>query len=176
MTKADYKRLVCAARKEGDMRMSMLIQTICSTGIRISELKYITVESLGVCRAEIYNKGKSRLVLIPSELARALKKYCKEENITSGSIFVTKNGNPMDRSNISKRMKQIGKTAGVDSAKVFPHNLRHLFARTFYNVEKDVVRLMDLLGHSNISTTRIYTVDTEERPREQMARMHLVLD
>ena len=176
MTKADYKRLVCAARKEGDMRMSMLIQTICSTGIRISELKYITVESLGVCRAEIYNKGKSRLVLIPSELARALKKYCKEEDITSGSIFVTKNGKPMDRSNISKRMKQIGKTAGVDSAKVFPHNLRHLFARSFYNVEKDVVRLMDLLGHSNISTTRIYTVDTEERPREQMARMHLVLD
>ena len=175
MTKADYKRLVCAARKEGDMRMSMLLQTIGSTGIRISELKFITVDAVNAGRAEIYNKGKSRVVLLPAELTRLLKTYCRKAGIGTGSIFVTRNGKPMDRSNISKRMKQLGIEAGVDVAKVFPHNLRHLFARIFYSIEKDVVRLMDLLGHSNISTTRIYTAATEEQPRRQMARMHLVL-
>ena len=155
--------------------MSMLIQTIGSTGIRISELKFITVESLETGRAEIYNKGKSRVVLLPVELTRLLKKYCRKSGIGTGSIFVTKHGNPMDRSNVSKRMKQLGREAGVDTAKIFPHNLRHLFARIFYSIEKDVVRLMDLLGHSNINTTRIYTMTTEEQPRRQMSRMKLVL-
>ena len=175
MTEKDYQRLVLAARKNGDTKMSMLIQTIGSTGVRISELKFITVESLKTGRAEIYNKGKSRVVLLPVELTRVLGKYCREAGIASGSIFVTKHGNPIDRSNVSKKMKQLGRVAGVDTAKIFPHNFRHLFARMFYSIEKDVVRLMDLLGHSSISTTRIYTMTTEDQPRRQMSRMKLVL-
>jgi len=175
MTEKDYERLVLAARKNGDTKMSMLIQTIGSTGVRISELKFITVESLKTGRAEIYNKGKSRVVLLPVELTKLLRKYCREAGIASGSIFVTKHGNPVDRSNVSKKMKQLGRVAGVDAAKIFPHNFRHLFARMFYSIEKDVVRLMDLLGHSSISTTRIYTMTTEDQPRRQMSRMKLVL-
>ena len=175
MTEKDYERLILAAREKGDMKMSMLIQTIGSTGVRISELKFITVESLRDGRAEIYNKGKSRVVLLPVELTKVLRKYCRKAGIVSGSIFVTKHGNPIDRSNVSKKMKQLGREAGVDTEKIFPHNLRHLFARIFYSIEKDVVRLMDLLGHSNISTTRIYTAATEEQPRRQLSRMNLVL-
>ena len=175
MTEKEYEGLVRTAKRLGDLRMSMLLQTIGSTGIRISELKFITVESLETGRAEIYNKGKSRVVLLPVELTRLLKKYCRKAGIRIGSIFITRQGNPLDRSNVSKKMKQLARAAGVDAAKVFPHNFRHLFARTFYNIEKDVVRLMDLLGHSNINTTRIYTAATEELPRQQMARMHLVL-
>jgi len=175
MTGKDYEKLVQTAHRTGDERMSMLLQTIGSTGIRISELRFITVESLRTGRAEIYNKGKSRLVLLPRELTRLLTKYCKKAAILTGSIFVTKHGNPVDRSNISKKMKQLAGEAGVDEAKVFPHNLRHLFARTFYNIEKDVIRLMDLLGHNSINTTRIYTRVTEDQPRRQMSRMKMVL-
>ena len=175
MTEKEYEGLVRTAKRLGDLRMSMLLQTIGSTGIRISELKFITVESLETGRAEIYNKGKSRVVLLPVELTRLLKKYCRKAGIRIGSIFITRQGNPLDRSNVSKKMKQLARAAGVDAAKVFPHNFRHLFARTFYNIEKDVVRLMDLLGHSSINTTRIYTMTTEEQPRRQMSRMRLVL-
>ena len=175
MTEKDYEKLVRAARRCGDLSMSMLLQTIGSTGIRISELRFITVESLEAGRAEIYNKGKSRVVLLPVELSRMLKKYCREAGILSGSIFVTKHGNPVDRSNVSKKMKQLAREAGVDENRVFPHNFRHLFARIFYSVEKDVVRLMDLLGHASISTTRIYTMTTEDQPRRQMSRMRMVL-
>ena len=175
MTEKDYEKLVRTARRCGDLSMSMLLQTIGSTGIRISELRFITVESLEAGRAEIYNKGKSRVVLLPVELSRMLKKYCREAGILSGSIFVTKHGNPVDRSNVSKKMKQLAREAGVDENRVFPHNFRHLFARIFYSVEKDVVRLMDLLGHASISTTRIYTMTTEDQPRRQMSRMKLVL-
>ena len=171
----EYERLVHMARKQGDEQMSMLLQTIGSTGIRISELKFITVESLKEGRAEIYNKGKCRVVLLPEELTRLLKKYCRKAEIAAGSIFISRRGNPVDRSNVSKKMKQLGREAGVDTEKIFPHNLRHLFARTFYSIEKDVVRLMDLLGHSSINTTRIYTMTTEEQPRRQMSRMRLVL-
>ncbi|MBS4985962.1 MAG: tyrosine-type recombinase/integrase [Hungatella hathewayi] len=174
LTEKDYGRLVQAAERKGDTRMSMLLQTIGSTGIRISELRFITVESLERGRAEIYNKGKSRIALLPAELMKLLKKYCRRVGITGGSIFITRNRRPMDRSNINKKMKELGREAGVDERKVFPHNFRHLFARTFYRMEKDVVRLMDLLGHSNINTTRIYTVDTESQPRRQLSRMHLV--
>ena len=174
LTEKEYGRLVQAAERKGDSRMSMLLQTIGSTGIRISELRFITVESLEHGRAEIYNKGKSRVALLPAELMKVLKKYCRRMGITGGSIFITRNGRPMDRSNINKKMKELGREAGVDERKVFPHNFRHLFARTFYRIEKDVVRLMDLLGHSNINTTRIYTVDTESQPRRQLSRMHLV--
>ena len=175
MTEKDYEKLVRTARRCGDLSMSMLLQTIGSTGIRISELRFITVESLEAGRAEIYNKGKSRVVLLPVELSRMLKKYCREAGILTGSIFVTKHGNPVDRSNVSKKMKQLAREAGVDENRVFPHNFRHLFARIFYSVEKDVVRLMDLLGHASISTTRIYTMTTEDQPRRQMSRMRMVL-
>ncbi len=175
ITERDYKRLIDSARKNGDEQMSMLIQTIGSTGIRISELKYITLESLKGGRAEIFNKGKSRIVLLPVELTSVLKIYCKKIGIKSGSIFITRNGNPMDRSNLSKKMKALATEAGVDEAKVFPHNFRHLFARVFYSIEKDVVRLMDLLGHTSIAATRIYTMTTEDYPRRQMSRMKLVL-
>ncbi|MFR2848316.1 MAG: tyrosine-type recombinase/integrase [Hungatella hathewayi] len=175
LTEKDYERLVHTAERKGDTRMSMLLQTIGSTGIRISELRFITVESLETGRADIYSKGKSRIALLPVELVKVLKKYCRRAEIRTGSIFITRNGKMMDRSNISKRMKQLGREAGVDTAKVFPHNFRHLFARVFYSIEKDVVRLMDLLGHSNISTTRIYTMSTEEQPRRQMSRMRMVL-
>lgn len=175
MTEVDYEKLVQAARKNGDTKMSMLLQTIGSTGIRISELKFITMESLESGRAEIYNKGKSRVVLLPVELTRLLKKYCRRVGLVTGCIFITKHGNPIDRSNISKKMKQLAKEAGVDASKVFPHNFRHLFARIFYSIEKDIVRLMDLLGHSSVNTTRLYTMSTEELPRRQMSRMKLVL-
>jgi len=175
LTEKDYARLVHTAERKGDIRMSMLLQTIGSTGIRISELPFITVESLETGRADIYNKGKSRIALLPAELVKILKSYCRKVGIRSGSIFITRNGKLMDRSNISKRMKLLGREAGVDTSKVFPHNFRHLFARTFYRIEKDVVRLMDLLGHSSINTTRIYTMSTEEQPRRQMSRMRLVL-
>ena len=175
LTEKDYERLVHTAERKGDTRMSMLLQTIGSTGIRISELRFITVESLETGRADIYSKGKSRIALLPVELVKVLKKYCRRAEIRTGSIFITRNGKMMDRSNISKRMKQLGREAGVDTAKVFPHNFRHLFARVFYSIEKDVVRLMDLLGHSNISTSRIYTMSTEEQPRRQMSRMRMVL-
>ena len=174
LTEQDYKRLIQAAEKRRDIRMKMLLQTIGSTGIRISELRFITVESLEDGRTDIYNKGKSRIALLPDALVRLLKNYCRKMGIRGGSIFVTKSGRPMDRSNINKKMKELGREAGVDERKVFPHNLRHLFARTFYRIEKDVVRLMDLLGHSSINTTRIYTMTTEEQPRRQMSRMRLV--
>ena len=175
LTEKDYARLVHTAERQGDIRMSMLLQTIGSTGIRISELRFITVEALETGRADIYNKGKSRIALLPAELVAVLKRYCRKVGIKGGSIFITRSGKLMDRSNISKRMKQLGRDAGVDTAKVFPHNFRHLFARIFYSIEKDVVRLMDLLGHSNIATTRIYTMATEEQPRRQMSRMKMVL-
>ena len=175
MTEKDYGKLVHSVRKSGDEQLSMLLQTIGSTGIRISELKFVTVESLNEGRADIYNKGKSRVVLLPVELTRLLKKYCRKAKIVSGSIFITKHGNPIDRSNLSKKMKQAAQLAGVEPTKVFPHNFRHLFARMFYSIEKDVVRLMELLGHSNINTTRIYTMTTEDQPRRQMSRMKLVL-
>ncbi len=174
LTEQDYKWLIQAAEKTGDIRMNMLLQTVGSTGIRISELRFITVEALEEGRADIYNKGKSRIVLLPVELVRMLKKYCKNAGIRHGSIFVTKSGQPMDRSNISKKMKALGRNAGVDGKKVFPHNLRHLFARKFYQIEKDVVQLMDLLGHSSINTTRIYTMTTEAQPRKTLSRMNMV--
>ena len=174
LTEQDYKRLIRAAEKRGDIRMRMLLQTIGSTGIRISELRFITVESLEDGRTDIYNKGKSRIALLPDALVRLLKNYCRKMGIRGGSIFVTKSGRPMDRSNINKKMKELGREAGVDERKVFPHNLRHLFARTFYRIEKDVVRLMDLLGHSSINTTRIYTMTTEAQPKKTLARMRLV--
>ena len=158
LTKAEYERLLKAAKQKGNRKLFLLMQTICATGIRVSELQYISISAIKAGHAEIDLKGKARVVIIPDELCRVLKKYASEQKITSGSVFVSKNGKPLDRSNIWKLMKSLCESAGVSKEKVFPHNLRHLFARTYYNIEKDIARLADILGHSSIETTRIYTM------------------
>ncbi len=174
LTKAEYERLLQAAKAKGSRKLNLIMQTICSTGIRVSELCYITKESLRDGRAEVHMKGKLRVIIIPDELCRVLKKYANEEGITNGSIFVTKTGRPLDRSHIWRMMKSLCERAGVDKNKVFPHNLRHLFARTFYSIEKDIVRLADILGHSSVNTTRIYTMATWEICRRQIQRLGLL--
>ena len=174
LTKAEYDRLLAAAKAEGNQKLNLLMQTICATGIRVSELKYITVEVLKDGRADVNMKGKLRVIIIPKELCRMLKKYAAEQKISSGSIFVTKTGRPLDRTNIWKLMKSLCESANVDKGKVFPHNLRHLFARTFYSIEKDIVRLADILGHSSVNTTRIYTMETWEICRRQVQRLGLL--
>ncbi len=172
---AEYVRLVEAARDKHDERLSLLLQTICSTGIRVSEIPYITVEAVRAGAAEVNCKGKTRVVMIPRRLQAALKSYIVDQDIRSGYVFRTKSGQPMNRSNIWKAMKRLCKAAGVAPGKVFPHNLRHLFARTFYNLKKDVVKLADVLGHSQIETTRGYTISTGTEHRRQMEALNLVL-
>ena len=174
LTKAEYNRLLAAAKAEGNQKLNLLMQTICATGIRVSELIYITVEALKDGRADVNMKGKLRVIIIPKELCKMLKKYAAEQKISSGSIFVTKTGRPLDRTNIWKLMKSLCESAGVNKKKVFPHNLRHLFARTFYSIEKDIVRLADILGHSSVNTTRIYTMETWEICRRQVQRLGLL--
>ncbi|WP_125140507.1 tyrosine-type recombinase/integrase [Clostridium transplantifaecale] len=176
LTRDEYHRLVETADKQQNRRLSLLLQTICATGIRVSELQYITVEAVRSGRAVVDCKGKSRSVFLPVELSRALRRYCRKQGIESGVIFRTKNGKPLDRSNIWKDMKALCKSACVEPDKVFPHNLRHLFARTFYGLEKDLSRLADLLGHSSVSTTRIYTMESGTEHVKQLERMGLVLD
>ncbi len=175
LTKAEYERLLSAAKQKKSKRLYLLIQTICSTGIRVSELSYITVASLDCGIAEINCKGKRRQVFLPKQLCRILKNYIKEERIESGAVFITKNGNPLDRSNIWSDMKKLCKEANVSAKKVFPHNLRHLFARTYYEMQKDIVRLADLLGHSSVNTTRIYTMESGEIHKKQIQRLGLLL-
>ena len=174
LTKEEYERLLTAAKSKGNEQLYFLMQTICSTGIRVSELCYITVESLKAQKAQINLKGKMRVVILPKELCKMLLKYSKEQNITSGSVFVSRNGKPLDRSNIWKMMKALCESAGVARAKVFPHNLRHLFARTFYSIQKDIVRLADILGHSSVNTTRIYPMETGETHRRQIQKLGLL--
>ncbi len=174
LTKEEYERLLTAAKSKGNEQLYFLMQTICSTGIRVSELCYITVESLKAQKAQINLKGKMRVVILPKELCRMLLKYSREQKITSGSVFVSRNGNSLDRSNIWKMMKALCESAGVERAKVFPHNLRHLFARTFYSLQKDIVRLADILGHSSVNTTRIYTMETGETHRRQIQKLGLL--
>ena len=154
----EYARLLQAAKDKGDRQLCQIMETLAATGIRVSELPFITVESLNTRRALVSLKGKSREVLLPADLCRNLRAYCRERKITSGSIFVTRTGKPVDRSDILHRMKALSGRAGVERGKIFPHNLRHLFAVTYYETEKDIVRLADLLGHVNINTTRIYTL------------------
>ena len=175
LTKQEYERLVIAAEKTGNRKLYLLIQTICSTGIRVSELKFITVDAVKNKEAEINNKGKIRPVMLSKDLCKALKEYIKSENIESGSIFITKNGKPLDRTFIWKLMKSLCESAGVNKEKVFPHNLRHLFARMFYSVHKDVIRLADILGHSSVNTTRIYTMETIDTFRNQIQKLGLFI-
>ena len=175
LTKAEYLALVKAAEDERNERLSLLIQTICGTGIRVSEVEYITVEAARRGEAVVSCKGKTRTVFIVSALRKKLLGYAKKHGIESGMIFVTKNGKAMNRSNIWREMKNLCKQAGISPNKVFPHNLRHLFARTFYGIEKDIAKLADILGHSSINTTRIYIVSTGAEHKRRMERMHLIL-
>lgn len=171
MSKSEYERLVSTAEKNKNERLALVLQTIASTGIRVSELSHITAEAVRRGSAEIRCKGKYRQVFLPKQLCRILKEYAKKQKIKSGPVFITKNGKPLDRSNIWSEMKKLCKKAGVSKKKVFPHNLRHLFARTYYKIHKDVVRLADVLGHSNINTTRIYTMESGDVHRRQIERL-----
>ena len=172
LTKEEYCHLLRAA--EGSTRLSLLLQTICSTGIRVSEHCFITVEAARRGFAEVQLKGKQRRIYIPRRLCKALLSYAKENRIGTGSIFITATGRPLNRSNIWSMMKKLCQRAGVEESKVFPHNLRHLFARTYYAVQKDIVRLADILGHASINTTRIYTRESGEIHRQQIEKMQLL--
>lgn len=175
LTREEYVRLVKAAQAKENERLALVIQTICATGIRVSELKFITVEAVQSGRAEIANKGKRRVVFLPDQLRKVLKKYIQNQKKTAGAVFTTRTGKPLDRSNIWRDMKKLCESAGVSEKKVFPHNLRHLFARTFYSIEKDLSRLADILGHTNLSTTRIYTAESGAVHARQMERLGLIV-
>lgn len=175
LTQAEYKRLVHAAESAGNRRLSLVVQTICATGIRVSELRFITVNAVHTGHTEISNKGKRRTIFLPEKLRRILSKYIKETHKTEGAVFTTRNGKPLDRSNIWRDMKALCESAGVEPDKVFPHNLRHLFARTYYSIEKDLSRLADILGHSNVNTTRIYTIESGAVHAHQIERLGLIV-
>ena len=175
LSKVEYLSLVRTAENKNNERLSLLIQTICGTGIRVSEIENITVEAVHRGEAIVSCKGKTRRVFIVSALRKKLLQYAKEHGIKSGMIFITKNGKVMNRSNIWAEMKKLCKEAGVSPNKVFPHNLRHLFARTFYGIEKDIAKLADILGHSNINTTRMYIISTGAEHRRKMENMRLII-
>lgn len=173
LTKDEYLRLLRASVP--NQQLNLVLQTICGTGIRISELRYFTVEAVRGGEVSVYCKNKSRTVLVPGVLRKHLLKFAKEQGIRSGSIFVTRGGNPLDRSNIWAQMKRLCAAARVDPGKVFPHNLRKLFARCFYAVSKDIAKLADVLGHGSIETTRIYIMTTGLEHRRQLEQLHLIL-
>lgn len=160
LTKREYERLIETAKELGKQRLSLLMEAICSTGIRVSEVQYLTVEAAQRGKAEIRMKGKLRTILIPKKLCRKLLKYAKKHKTASGKIFLTRGGKSISRKQIWVEMKALCKRAGVAPSKVFPHNLRHLFARTFYHVCRDIAKLADVLGHSSVETTRIYLIST----------------
>lgn len=175
LTKAEYVRLCKTAEKQHNERLNLILQTICATGIRVSELQYITVEAVKCGETVVSLKGKTRSVFIVKELQKKLLRYAAEQKITTGAIFITRNGKPMNRTNIWREMKSLCEQAGVNPQKVFPHNLRHLFARTFYSIEKDIAKLADILGHSSINTTRIYIITTGNEHRQRMEKMRLII-
>ena len=174
LDRTEYARLVSAARGQGKHRLALVMETICATGIRVSETAYITVEAARQGRAEIALKGKIRTILLPHRLCRKLQKYAKQQKIASGKIFLTQDGLPVSRQSIWTRMKALCEAAGVERSKVFPHNLRSLFARSFYGSCHDVVRLADVLGHSSIETTRIYLMSTGKEYLRQLDKLGLV--
>jgi site-specific recombinase XerD len=174
LTREEYGRLLAAARETGRERLELLLETICATGIRVSELRYITVEAARSGRADVALKGKIRTVLLPGKLCRKLLKYAKRQKTASGEIFVTKSGRSLCRRQIWQEMKNLCKRAGVAPSKVFPHNLRHLFATVFYRACRDIVRLADVLGHSSVNTTRIYLQTTGAEHVRQLDRLRLV--
>lgn len=174
LSREEYLRLLDAAEKKGKRRLFLLMKTIATTGIRISELPFITVEALEERRAQVSLKGKTRTVILPERLCRELTYYVKDMRIRTGSIFITRSGRPLNRSNVLHEMKALYKEARVPRDKIFPHNFRHLFAVTYYNVERDICHLADLLGHSNINTTRIYTQISCEEQEQQLERLGLL--
>ena len=174
LTRDEYWRMLKAAEAAGKERLALILRTLASTGIRISELKYVTVEALESGVINIWNKGKARKILLPGQLCVYLRRYCRREKCVSGSIFVSSRKNPLDRSNIWREMKKLCQPSGVIPEKVFPHNLRHLFARTFYREDHDLARLGDILGHSSLSTTRIYIRESGKECRRILERMRLV--
>ena len=174
LSKEEYLRLLETAWKLGRERLALLMESICATGIRVSEVKYLTVEAAQAGCAEISLKGKIRTILIPGKLCRKLLKYAKKQKTASGEIFLTRSGKPINRKQIWAEMKALCKQAGVEPGKVFPHNLRHLFAQTFYHQTRDVVKLADVLGHSSLSTTRIYLISTGAEHRRELEKLKLV--
>lgn len=175
LTKAEYARLCKTAERKHNERLNLILQTICGTGIRVSELQFITVEAVKNGEAIVNCKAKTRSVFIVKELKQKLLRYAAEQNIKSGIIFVTRTGKPISRTNIWREMKALCAEAEVNPGKVYPHNLRHLFARVFYRIEKDIAKLADILGHSSINTTRIYIISTGTEHRKRMENMHLII-
>lgn len=175
LTKPEYFRLLEAARQSGDQRLFLIMETICATGIRISELKYITVQAVLSGRVNVRCKGKCRDIRIPRSLCKQLKKWIKSKKIASGPVFQTKGGKPIDRSNIWRQMKRLCEQAKVAPEKVFPHNLRHLFAVVFYTAVKDIAKLADILGHTSINTTRIYIMESGMEHERQLSQLGLVV-
>ena len=174
LTRAEYERMVQTAERKGQQRLALLLEAIAATGIRVSEVKYLTVEAARAGRAEIALKGKIRVILLPNKLCRKLLKYAKKQKTVSGEIFLTKNGKSLSRRQIWSEMKHLCKFAGVEASKVFPHNLRHLFATVFYRACKDIAKLADVLGHSSIETTRIYLVTSGTEHARQLAHLRLI--
>lgn len=174
LTRDDYLRLLDTAEQQGDGKAKLMLETLCSTGMRAGELRFVTAEALAAGFASVNMKGKVRIVWIPEELKADLKALAERERIGSGALFRSRNGNALHRTYVWKRMKSLGEAAGVDAAKAYPHNLRHLFARTFYSAHKDISALSDVLGHSSIATTKIYTMTSGRECRQQMAGLGLV--
>ncbi|MFQ9846394.1 MAG: tyrosine-type recombinase/integrase [[Clostridium] leptum] len=175
LTREEYVRLVQAAKEKSSERLALLLESICATGIRVSELQFITVEAVSQGEAIVTCKGKTRTVFLPAALQKKLRRYIQGQKIQSGSVFITRTGKPMNRSNIWREMKGLCERANVAPSKVFPHSLRHLFARCFYSIDHDVAKLADILGHSNINTTRIYIITTGAEHRRKMETMRLVI-
>ena len=175
LSKSDYERLLIAAKNKKNERLYYLMQTIAGTGLRVSEIKYVTCEAVRQGQAVINCKGKIRQIFLPKKLCQMLKKYVKSQNIKSGSVFVTRSGRPLDRYAIWKMLKDLCESASVSKDKVFPHNFRHLFARTFYSLQKDIVRLADILGHSSVETTRLYTMESGTEHIKQLQKLGLLI-
>ena len=175
LSEAEYKRLLAAAKDGRNSRLYHVMLTICGTGIRVSELQFITVETVKSRTAEIRLKGKIRTIILSKELARKLEQYAKEQGIRSGVLFRTKNGKPLDRSNICHDMKKLCEVAKVNPKKVFPHSLRHLFAKSYYAIEKNLARLADILGHSSVETTRIYVATCVREHEKTIQKMRLIV-
>lgn len=175
LSKQEYQRLVQTAMENGNERLALLLETICSSGIRVSELPFITVAAVLKGQAEVDCKGRIRTVLLTKKLCQLLQEYAKRKGIVEGMIFVTRNGRAVDRSNVWREMKKLGQEAKVGSEKIFPHNLRHLFARTYYSMTMDITKLADILGHRDINTTRIYTIESGSKHREKLESMDLTV-
>ena len=175
LTQGEYKRLLTAARRRKRERLLLAMEAICATGIRVSELKFFTLEAVKAGKAVVTNKGKTREVYLPGKLCKRLREYAKAHGVISGPVLVTRGGQPLDRSNLWREMKALCREARVAAGKVFPHNLRHLFARTYYQAERDLARLADILGHASVDTTRIYTLETGSTWRRKLDKLNLLL-